>query len=112
MAQTSAEKLEHTGPAENERVASVPPRKQLANTPDPPLLKGKRNRAVSPEHQITRWERVKVSESRTLAKERGSQQKHGEERVDSTVNEGRFREEKGGQARKAFLGEAEESLSG
>ena len=41
MAQTSAEKLEQTGPAENERVASVPPREQLATTPKPPLPKGK-----------------------------------------------------------------------
>ena len=41
MAQTSAEKLEQTGPAEKERVASVPPREQLARTPEPPLLKGK-----------------------------------------------------------------------
>ena len=41
MAQASAEKLEHTGAAENERVASVPQRKQLASTPEPPLPKGK-----------------------------------------------------------------------
>ena len=41
MAQASAEKLEHTGPAEKERVASVPQREQLASTPEPPLPKGK-----------------------------------------------------------------------
>ena len=29
MAQASAEKLEHTGPAEKERVASVPQREQI-----------------------------------------------------------------------------------
>ena len=40
MVQASAEKLEHTGPAENERMASVPQREQLANTPEPPLPKG------------------------------------------------------------------------
>ena len=34
MAQASAEKLEHTGPAEKERVASVPQREQLAKTPE------------------------------------------------------------------------------
>ena len=34
MAQDSAEKLEHTGPAKNEKVASVPPREQLASTKD------------------------------------------------------------------------------
>ena len=41
MAQASAEKLEHTGPVEKERVASVPQREQLARTPEPPWLKGK-----------------------------------------------------------------------
>ena len=41
MAQALAEKLEQTGPAENERVASVPQREQLASTPEPPLPKGK-----------------------------------------------------------------------
>ena len=35
-----SEKLEHTGPAEKERVASVPQREQLARTPEPPLPKG------------------------------------------------------------------------
>ena len=53
-----------------------------------------------------------MSESRTFAKERGSQQEYGEEKVDSTVKEGRFQGSEGGQARKAFLEEAEESLSG
>ena len=41
MAQASAEKLEHTGPAETERVASVPQREQLASVPEPSLPKGK-----------------------------------------------------------------------
>ena len=45
MAQASAEKLEHTGPAEKKRVASVPQRErereQLANRPEPSLPKGK-----------------------------------------------------------------------
>ena len=41
MAQASAEKLEQTGPAEKERVASVPQREQLARMPEPPLPKGK-----------------------------------------------------------------------
>ena len=39
--QVSAEKLEHTGPAEKKRVASVPQREQMARTPEPPLPKGK-----------------------------------------------------------------------
>ena len=55
MAQVfSAEKLEHTGPAEKERVASVPQREQLASTPEPPLSKKKKNRAVCPEYQVMR----------------------------------------------------------
>ena len=33
MAQASVKKLEHTEPAEKERLASVPKRKQLASTP-------------------------------------------------------------------------------
>ena len=42
IAQASAEKLEHNGRAEKERVASVPLREQLASTPRPSLPKGKR----------------------------------------------------------------------
>ena len=45
--QDSAEKLEHTEPAEKEKLATVPQREQLASTPETPLPKGKRNRAVS-----------------------------------------------------------------
>ena len=41
MVQASAEKLEHTGPAEKERVASVPQRDQLASMPEPLLPKQK-----------------------------------------------------------------------
>ena len=41
MAQASTEKLEHTGPAEKERVASVPQREQLTSMPEPFLSKGK-----------------------------------------------------------------------
>ena len=40
MAQASAEKLEHTGPAEKERVASVRQREQMASTLEPPLPRG------------------------------------------------------------------------
>ena len=41
MALASAEKLEHTGPAEKKRVASVLQREQLTRTPEPSLPKGK-----------------------------------------------------------------------
>ena len=42
----------------------------------------------------------------------GSEREHGEERVNYTVNEGRFQRGKGGQARRASLEEVEESMSG
>ena len=51
MAQASAEKLEHTGPAKKERVASVPQREQLARMLEPPLSKGK---GTKPSVQNTR----------------------------------------------------------
>ena len=51
MAQASAEKLEHTGRAEKERVASVPQKKQLASTPEPSLPRGK---GTEPSVQSTR----------------------------------------------------------
>ena len=41
MVQASAEKLEHTGPAEKKRVVLMPQREQLASTPEPPLPKAK-----------------------------------------------------------------------
>ena len=47
MAQASAEKLEHTGPAEKKRVASVPQREQLARTPEPPLPKEREQSRLS-----------------------------------------------------------------
>ena len=63
----------------------------------------KRNRAVSLEHKIARGERVKVSVSRTLAREREIKQEHGDERVDSTVKKGGFQGGKGGQAIRVSL---------
>ena len=47
----AAEKFKHTGPAEKERVASVPQIEQLARTPEPPLPKGK---GTEPSVQSTR----------------------------------------------------------
>ena len=42
----------------------------------------------------------------------GSEREHVEGRVDSGMKEGRFQGRKGGQARRASLGEVEESMSG
>ena len=58
MTQASAEKLEHAGPAEKERVTSVLQREQLASMPEPLLPRGE-----GTEHPIMRGERVKVDES-------------------------------------------------
>ena len=46
-----------------------------------------------------------------LGKRGGSGREHGEKRVDSTVNEGRFQGGKGGQARRASLEQVEGSMS-
>ena len=100
MAQASAEKLEQTGPAEKERVASVPQRKQLART---------LSRSCQKEKKQSRLSRVPDHEG---GERRRSEREHEEERVDSTVNKGRFQGGKGGQARRAFLREVGESKSG
>ena len=71
MAQASSEKLEDTGPAEKERVASVATDKANGKNAAAAIAKKKRNRAVCPEHQIMRGERLKVGESRILAREMG-----------------------------------------
>ena len=54
MAQDSAEKLEHTGPAEKKGVASVPQREQLASMPSRPYQKEKEQsrRSRSPDHEV------------------------------------------------------------
>ena len=87
MAQASAEKLEHTGPAEKERVATE---RAVGKNAGAAFAKKKRNRAVCPEYQIMRGEKVKVGESCTLTREGGSEREHEEERMDSTRKEGRF----------------------
>ena len=71
MAQASAEKFEHIGPAEKEKVASVPQGEQLASTPEPPLPKGKGTEPFVQKYQIVRGERVKVCENSNLARKRG-----------------------------------------
>ena len=69
MAQTSAKKLEQTGPAKKERVDSAPHRAVGKNAAGA-FSNTKRNRAISPDHQIVRWERAKLSKSHTLVKKR------------------------------------------
>ena len=78
-------------------MASVPQSEQLARTPELPLPKGAESFV-----QIVGWQRVKVSESRTLAREReiiaGARRGKGE-----LHREGRFQGGKGGQAKRASL---------
>ena len=69
MAQASAEKLEHTGPAEKERVASASQREQLARMPELPCQKVKEQSRLS-RVEDREGERVKMSESHILARER------------------------------------------
>ena len=109
MAQASAEKFKHTGPAKKERVASVATERAVGKYAGAALAK--RKRAVRPEYQImrgrhSRW--VRAAPWRV----RKSEREHGVERVDSTVKEGRFQGGQGGQATRASLEQVEESMSG
>ena len=93
-------------------MASVPQREQLADTLKPLFPKEKEQSRLSrsPDRE---GERVKVSESRTLARERKeSEREHEKERVDSTVKGGRPQEGEGVQTKRTFLEEVEGSISG
>ena len=80
----------------------------------------RRSRSCQKEKEQSRLSKVpdrKVGESQGEREphlgERGeSEREHEEERVDSTVKEGRFQGGEGGQARRASLGEVEGSMSG
>ena len=112
MARASAEKLEHTGPAEKERVTSVPQREQLASTPEPPLPKGKGTERSVQSTRSWGMESQGGREPHLGEKEGGSEREHGVERVDSTVKEGRFQGGKREQARRTYLEQVEGSMSG
>ena len=60
MAQTSAEKLEHTGPAEKSGLSAT--ERAVGKNAGAAFAKKKRNRAVSPEYQIMKGETVKVGD--------------------------------------------------
>ena len=62
MTQASAEKLEQTGSVENKGASQS---KQFDRAA---FAKGQTNRAISLDHQIVRWGRLKVRESLTLVK--------------------------------------------
>ena len=75
MAQASAEKLELNGPAEKERVASVPQREQLASKPKPPLPKGE-----GTEYRIMRGGETQDGREPHLGERGGSKREHGEKK--------------------------------
>ena len=81
MAQASVEKHERTGPAEKERVVSVPQGEQLARTLEPHLEKE--------QNCLSRVSDHGGGESQGGRESRGSEREHEEERVDSTMKEGR-----------------------
>ena len=105
MAQASAEKLEHTGPAEKERVATE---RAVGKNAGAAFAKRKRNRAVCPDYQIMRGRESRWARAASW-RERGE---HEEERVDSTVKRGRFQGGKRGHAKRASLEQVEGSTSG
>ena len=85
MAQASAEKLEHTGPAEKERVASVPQR-AVGKNAGAALAKRKRNRAVCSEYQIMRGERVRGIRARAWRGKGGIARIASQEQVEKSMS--------------------------
>ena len=72
MAQDSAEKLEHTGPAEKKKSGLSATERAVGKNAGGALSKRKRNRAVCPKHQImrgreSRWARERGIRARALS---------------------------------------------
>ena len=72
-------------------MVSVPHREQWASTPEPPLPK--RKRVICPEYEITRGRESKRARASPWREREESEREHGEERVNSTVNEADSKEE-------------------
>ena len=111
MAQASVKKLEQTGLAEKKSGLSATER-AVGKYAGAALAKKKRSRAICPEYQILRGRESRWTRSTPWRERGGSEREHGEVRVDSTMNKGRFQEGKGGQASRASLREVEGSMSG
>ena len=103
MAQASAEKHEDTGPAEKERVASVPESSWQVRRSRPCQKENKQSRlSRAPDRKVGKSQGER--EPHLGERERGgSGQEHEEIRVDPTVEKDRFQGGKGGQARRASL---------
>ena len=103
MAQASTEKLEHAGPAEKDRVASVPQKSSWQVRQSRLCQKEKEQSRLSRAPDSER-EKVKVSESRTLARKKKIRAKAWREKG-GLHSEGRgVQGGKGGQARRATQG--------
>ena len=76
------------------------------------FAKRKMGRAVCLEYQMVSGEKVKVSESHTLVRDRGIRAGAWKGKNGIHVKKGRSRRGEAGQARRAFLEEEEESMSG
>ena len=76
------------------------------------LCQKEMNKAVSPKHQIVRLERVKVGESRTLAKKKEIRARAWRGKNGHLSERRGFQDGKGGQARRASLEQVEGSMSG
>ena len=120
MGPALAEKLEYTGPAKKERVADTNryqyPAKRKRNRKKRQFKaqehnRQERNRAVSSKHHIVKGKESRWARAAPCRKRGRSEREHGEERVDSTVKEGRFQGEKEEQARRASLEQVEGSMS-
>ena len=95
MAQTSAKKLEHTGPAEKEKSGLSATERAVGRNTGAAFAKKKRNRAVCPEYQIMRGRESKWVRAAPWRVRGGSERDHGEERLDFTVKEGKIPRRKG-----------------
>ena len=112
MVQASAEKLEHTGPAEKERVASVRRERAVGKNAGAALAKRKRNKADCPKYQIMREERVKMGESHTLVRERGIRARAWNGKGGLQGEQEQIPRRTARKAKRASLGEVEGSMSG
>ena len=112
MAQASAEKLEHTGPAEKERVALVPQKSnwQMCQSRLCQKEEEQSRQPKAPDREVR--ERVKMSESRTLAREKGIRAKARGGKGGLHSEERQVPRRKGEQARRAFLEQVEGNMSG
>ena len=106
------EKLEHTGPAEKERVASVPQSKPLASTTEPLCQKEKEQSHLSRAPDREAGESQGEREPHLGGREEGLEREHGEKSVDSAVKKRRFQGGEGGQAKITSLEKVVESMSG